>query len=224
VSGQSTKAQTGKAKTKTVKADGASTAATVATDTAINAPKTEQNTAVSGDEAKAKVDAEAKTKAEADALAKEQEEAKAKQQVEEQAKAEAEAKVDEQAKLSQSNLSQSKQDTSNEDDSSKGNAVVDGADSNAMHILGAFAVRAKSDAGFWRSGIQFHRLTETLVLVVEHESDAANGVYTKDHEPERVVCLTREKAKRVHSEPNLVVIDVDVESLIDPASIVSQKQ
>ncbi|OUS51462.1 hypothetical protein BM607_009400 [Shewanella sp. SACH] len=217
MSGQTTKAQVGKA--KTVKADGASTAATVATGTAINAPQTEQNAAVSGDEAKAKVDAEAKTKAEADALAKAEEEAKAKQQAEEQAKAEAEAKAkaEEQAKLNLAN-----QEGSNEGDVSKANDVTNGANGNALHILGAFTVRAKSDAGFWRSGVQFHRLTETLVLVVDGDHVGQNDISTLEHDAEQVVCLTREKAQRVHSEPNLVVEDVDLETLIDPASVIAE--
>lgn len=208
MSGQQTKAQ----KAKAVTANGV---APVATDTAINAPQTEQNAAVSGDEAKAKADAEAK--AEAQALAKAQEEAKAKLQAEEQAKAEAEAKAkaEEQAKLNSAN-----QEGSNEGHVSQGNDVANGANGNALHIIGAFTVRAKTDAGFWRSGIQFHRLDETLVLVVEHESDATHGVHSPEHEPERVVCLTREKAQRVHSEPHLVVVDVELEDLIDPASVI----
>lgn len=210
MSGQQTKAQ----KAKAVTANGV---APVATDTAINAPQAEQNAAVSSDEAKA--DAEAKAKAEADALAKEQEEAKAKQQAEEQAKAEAEvkAKADEQAKLKPTN-----QEGSNEGHVSQGNDVANGANGNALHILGAFTVRAKTDAGFWRSGVQFHRLTETLVLVVEHEIKDEIEFCTKAHEPERVVYLNREKAQRVHSEPNLVVADVELESLIDPASVIEQ--
>lgn len=210
MSGQQTKAQ----KAKAIAANGVQS---VATDTAINAPQAEQNAAVSSDEAKAKADAEAKAKAEADALAKEQEEAKAKQQAEEQAKTEAEAKAkaDEQAKLNQAN-----QEGSNEGHVSKGNDVANGANGNALHILGAFTVRAKTDAGFWRSGVQFHRLTETLVLVVDGDHVGQNDVSTLEHDAERVVCLTREKAQRVHSEPHLVVVDVELEGLIDPASVV----
>ncbi|MEO3738594.1 hypothetical protein [Shewanella baltica] len=210
MSGQQTKAQ----KAKAVAANGV---APVATDTAINAPQTEQNAAVSGDEAKAKADAEAKAKTEADALAKEQEEAKAKQQAEEQAKAEAEAKAkaEEQAKLNLAN-----QEGSNEGHVSQGNDVANGANGNALHILRAFTVRAKTDAGFWRSGVQFHRLTETLVLVVDGDHVGQNDVSTLEHDAERVVCLSREKAQRVHSEPHLVVVDVELEDLIDPASVI----
>ncbi|AVI67223.1 hypothetical protein CKQ84_15765 [Shewanella sp. WE21] len=212
MSGQQTKAQ----KAKAVTANGV---APVATDTAINAPQTEQNAAVSSDEAKAKFDADGKLKAELEAQTKAEADTKAKLQAEEQAKAKAEAKAkaDEQAKLNPTN-----QEGSNEGHVSQGNDVTNGANGNALHILRAFTVRAKTDAGFWRSGIQFHRLTETLVLVVEHEIKDEIEFCTKAHEPERVVYLTREKAQRVHSEPHLVVADVELESLIDPASVIEQ--
>ncbi|MBS0044509.1 hypothetical protein KFE26_19715 [Shewanella sp. M16] len=210
MSGQQTKAQ----KAKAVAANGVQS---VATDTAINAPQTEQNAAVSNDEAKAKFDADGKLKAELEAQAKAEADTKAKLQVEEQAKAEAEAKAKagEQAKLNQAN-----QEGSNEGHVSQGNDVTNGANGNALHILGAFTVRAKTDAGFWRSGVQFHRLSETLVLVVDGDHVGQNDVSTLEHDAERVVCLTREKAQRVHSEPNLVVVDVELEDLIDPASVI----
>ena len=123
---------------------------------------------------------------------------------------------------SMADLGVANQEGSNEGHVSQGNDVTNGANGNALHILGAFTVRAKTDAGFWRSGVQFHRLTETLVLVVEHEIKDEIEFCTKAHEPERVVYLTREKAQRVHSEPNLVVADVELESLIDPASVIEQ--
>lgn len=117
-------------------------------------------------------------------------------------------------------LGTANQDGSNEGHVSQGNDVTNGANGNALHILGAFTVRAKADAGFWRSGVQFHRLTETLVLVVDGDHVGQNDVSTLEHDAEQVVCLTREKAQRVHSEPNLVVADVELESLIDPASVI----
>lgn len=205
MSGQQTKAQ----KAKAVAANGV---APVATDTAINAPQTEQNAAVSSDEAKAKADAEAKAKAEADALAKEQEDAKAKQQAEEQAKAEAEAKAkaEEQAKLNPAN-----QEGLNANQVSQSDDVNDESSIDAVGILGAFTVRAKSDAGFWRSGVQFHRLKEKLVLVVERESNAITGLHAKNHEPECVVFLTAEKAMRIHDEPNLISEYVELDTVLD---------
>lgn len=98
---------------------------------------------------------------------------------------------------------------------------VDGAGHDAIAIVGAFTARSKADAGFWRSGVQFHRLKETLVLVVEQEPDATAAVSTPDHEAELVVYLTAEKAKRVHREPNLVIEDIDLEDLIDPTGVIN---
>ena len=118
---------------------------------------------------------------------------------------------------SMADLGVANQEGSNEGHVSQGN---DGANGNALHILGAFTVRAKTDAGFWRSGVQFHRLTETLVLVVDGDHVGQNDVSTLEHDAERVVCLSREKAQRVHSEPHLVVVDVELEDLIDPASVI----
>ncbi|WP_240222863.1 hypothetical protein [Rheinheimera hassiensis] len=95
------------------------------------------------------------------------------------------------------------------------------AEQDAIYILGAFTARSKADAGFWRSGVQFHRLKETLVLVVEQEPDATAAVSAPDHEAELVVYLTAEKAERVHREPNLVIEDIDLEDLIDPAGVIN---
>lgn len=86
---------------------------------------------------------------------------------------------------------------------------------DAVGILGGFRVRAKSDAGFWRSGVQFLRLQEKLVLVVDKEPHASARVHAKDHEPEFVVFLTAEKAKRVHSEPNLIIEEVELSDVLD---------
>lgn len=129
------------------------------------------------------------------------------------AEAEAKAKADEQAKLNPTNL-----EGSNENSLSKTDLNV--TVSNALAIVGAFTVRAKADTGFWRSGVQFHRLTETLVLVVDGDHVSTDDVSTLEHDAEQVVCLSREKAERVHREPNLVVQDVDLETLIDPASVI----
>ncbi|AGG58127.1 hypothetical protein VPCG_00016 [Vibrio phage martha 12B12] len=100
-------------------------------------------------------------------------------------------------------------------DSKKDDVVHPGDGVDAIGILGAFKVCAKSDAGFWRSGVQFHRLQEKLVLVVEQEPDASARVHAKDHEPECVVFLSPEKAKRVHDEPNLTVEVVELEDVLD---------
>lgn len=101
----------------------------------------------------------------------------------------------------------------------KGDGVGSGDGSGdgvgAVCILGAFKVCAKSDAGFWRSGVQFHRLQEKLVLVVDKEPDASDRVSAPNYEPEYVVFLSPEKAKRVHDEPNLTVEVVEPEDVLD---------
>jgi len=194
-----------------------STTATVAQDPLLQTQKTESQTVVNSDADKATADAEAKAKLEADTLAKEQAEQAAKQAAEQQAKdeAEAKAKADEQDKLNPTN-----QDGSNEKPLSKNPSYLNVAGGNDLAIVGAFTVRAKADAGFWRSGVQFHRLTETLVLVVDGDHVSTDDVSTLEPDAKHVVCLTREKAERVHREPNLVVEDVDLETLIDPASVI----
>ncbi|WP_397608962.1 hypothetical protein [Shewanella algae] len=165
------------------------------------------------DEALAEI--EAKAKAEAEAQAKADEEAKAKAEAEAQAKADEEAK----AKAKAEAEAQAKQNGSKDEsvDLSQGNAGAAKPGTDACTLLGAFEVRAKSDAGFWRSGVQFHRLKKTLVLMVEHEADAAAGVHAQGYESEQVVLLTKEKAQRVYREPNLIVEPVELEDLVDQA-------
>jgi hypothetical protein len=84
-----------------------------------------------------------------------------------------------------------------------------------ISVLGTFKVRAKSADGFWRSGVQFHRIQEKLVFVVGEEPDAASRIHAKGYEPEHVVYLAVEKAKRVHSEPNLAIEEVELADVID---------
>lgn len=87
---------------------------------------------------------------------------------------------------------------------------------DVLGILGAFKVRAKSDQGFWRSGVKFRRLQETVVLVVDEEpKDQPEILATEDIDPEFVVFMSAEKAQRVHREPNLVIEDVELEDVID---------
>lgn len=180
------------AKTQTRKRQTAKAAgnAAVAQDPLLQTAQT-QSQAVSGDAVNTTFDADGQLKAQLDA----------------------QAKADEQAKLNPTNL-----EGSNEDSLSKTDLNVTGI--NALAIVGAFTVRAKADAGFWRSGVQFHRLTETLVLVVDGDHVSTDDVSTLEHDAEQVVCLSREKAERVHREPNLVVEDIDLETLIDPASVI----
>jgi len=190
VSEQQAKTQTRSRKAAKSTGQGESTTATVAQDPLLQTAQT-QSQAVSGDAVNTTFDADGQLKAQL----------------------EAQAKAEEQAKLNPT-----QQEGSNENSLSKTDLNVAGG--NALAIVGAFTVRAKADAGFWRSGVQFHRLTETLVLVVDGDHVSTDDVSALEHDAERVVCLTREKAERVHREPNLVVEDVDLETLIDPASVI----
>lgn len=113
-----------------------------------------------------------------------------------------------------------KQGDSNE--KAKSQTSADGADDTAgggvdsLGILGAFKVRAKSDQGFWRSGVQFLRKKETVVLVVDEEpKDQPAVLAQKGIEPELVLFMSKEKAMRVHREPNLVVENVELSDVLE---------
>ncbi|MGO2235534.1 MAG: hypothetical protein ACTH5B_15805 [Marinomonas sp.] len=80
-------------------------------------------------------------------------------------------------------------------------------------IKGAFVVTAKTDVGFWRSGIKFKRLEKTLVLVLDEDEGGIDDLEIVGYESSQVVCLSVEKAKRVHSEKNLVVTEIDLDEL-----------
>ncbi|EOW9271484.1 TPA: hypothetical protein AB5C86_001947 [Vibrio cholerae] len=85
-----------------------------------------------------------------------------------------------------------------------------------LDIRGAFKVRAKSDQGFWRAGIQFLRTKETVLLVVDQvPEDQPKTVAQEDGEPELILFVTPQAAKRIHGEPNLVVEVVEVSDVID---------
>lgn len=85
-----------------------------------------------------------------------------------------------------------------------------------LDIRGTFKVRAKSDQGFWRAGIQFLRTKETVLLVVDQvPEDQPKTVAQEDGEPELVLFVTPQAAKRIHGEPNLVVEVVEVSDVID---------
>ncbi|ELH0879097.1 hypothetical protein Q9883_003265 [Vibrio cholerae] len=85
-----------------------------------------------------------------------------------------------------------------------------------LDIRGAFKVRAKSDQGFWRAGIQFLRTKETILCVVDQvPEDQPKTVAQEDGEPELILFVTPQAAKRIHGEPNLVVEVVEVSDVID---------
>ncbi|GHX82181.1 hypothetical protein [Vibrio cholerae] len=110
-----------------------------------------------------------------------------------------------------------KQDEEAKDESPMGAAVRLSVHAvRELDIRGAFKVRAKSDQGFWRAGIQFLRTKETVLLVVDQvPEDQPKTVAQEDGEPELVLFVTPQAAKRIHGEPNLVVEVVEVSDVID---------
>ncbi|EKL9959472.1 hypothetical protein PTB57_001523 [Vibrio parahaemolyticus] len=89
-------------------------------------------------------------------------------------------------------------------------------DSDVLGILGALKVRSKSNQGFWRSGVQFQRQKETILLVVDEEpKDQPEIVAQEDIESELILFMSKEKAERVHREPNLDVETVELSDVID---------
>ncbi|PSU49480.1 hypothetical protein C9J12_08305 [Photobacterium frigidiphilum] len=86
----------------------------------------------------------------------------------------------------------------------------------ALEVLGAFEVCSKSDAGFWRSGVKFHRLQKTLVVVVDEMPQGGyQALDVKGHEPDTIVLMSAELAKHVHNEPHLIVEPVDIDELME---------
>lgn len=110
-----------------------------------------------------------------------------------------------------------KQDEEAKDESPMGAAVQLSVHAGRdLDIRGAFKVRAKSDQGFWRAGIQFLRTKETVLLVVDQvPEDQPKTVAQEDGEPELILFVTPQAAKRIHGEPNLVVEVVEVSDVID---------
>ncbi|NAX01442.1 hypothetical protein CAG61_06145 [Vibrio sp. V34_P3A8T189] len=109
-----------------------------------------------------------------------------------------------------------------QDEEAKDDSQIDTAERISGHsgrdhdIRGAFKVRAKSDQGFWRAGIQFLRTKETAMLVVDEvPEDQPKTVAQEDGEPELILFVTPQAAKRIHGEPNLIVEVVEVSDVID---------
>lgn len=109
------------------------------------------------------------------------------------------------------------QDEETKDESPMDTAVqLSGRGQRELDIRGAFKVRAKSDQGFWRAGIQFLRTKETALLVVDEvPEDQPKTVAQEDGEPELILFVTPQAAKRIHGEPNLIVEVVEVSDVID---------
>lgn len=97
--------------------------------------------------------------------------------------------------------------------------VINGASNSARsatlgeRFKGAFVVTAKTDTGFWRSGVRFKRLEKTLVLVLGEDESGIDDVEIVGYESAQVVCLSAEKAKRIYNEKNLVVTEIDLDEL-----------
>lgn len=115
----------------------------------------------------------------------------------------------------------SKQDKKGSDedgqvDSTQATDGDSGDDALVLGVLGAFTVRAKSDRGFWRCGVQFLRAKETVVLVVDQEPESQPEIVAQEGvEPELILFMPKEKAERIHREPNLIVTDVELSDVID---------
>ncbi|MDF5005671.1 hypothetical protein P3596_02225 [Vibrio parahaemolyticus] len=184
-------------KTSSAKSTANTGAKAVGASTATEPAQAEQDALKAAEEAKAKQEAEAKAKAEADEKAKQ---------------VSSDSKIEDAAKTPEGNG-----DGKGKDETSKDSAGDDAvADVDSLGILGAFKVRAKSDQGFWRSGVQFLRKKETIVLVVDEEPKDQPAVVAQEGiESELILFMSKEKAERVHREPNLVVEDVDVSDVIE---------
>ncbi|HDZ3756900.1 TPA: hypothetical protein RSW69_003551 [Vibrio cholerae] len=138
-----------------------------------------------------------------------------------QAMPEPQASADEQKSEQNAQMTGSQTEV-NQDEEAKDDSQIDTAERISGHsgrdhdIRGAFKVRAKSDQGFWRAGIQFLRTKETVLLVVDQvPEDQPKTVTQEDGEPELVLFVTPQAAKRIHGEPNLVVEVVEVSDVID---------
>lgn len=194
--------------------------ATATTDQAADADSTKQPSTGDGQQPVAEPQTDEQAQAEQEALAKADAEAKAKEETEAQAKADAEAKAKEEAeaKAKAEDEALAKQQKEQSDVSKQAKDDEPLLDTNGVPagVLGALKVRSIADAGFWRCGVKFHRNKETLVLVVDGESQGQPAaVDAKDFPPEFVVFMSAEKAKRVHDEPRLVVETVELEDVID---------
>ncbi|MEK2041123.1 hypothetical protein WOB69_00885 [Vibrio parahaemolyticus] len=182
-------------KTSATKSTANTGAKTVGADTTTKPTQAQQDALI--EEEKAKQEAEAKAKAEADEQAKQ---------------VSSDSKTEDAAKTPEGNGNETLQTKTPTDGAGDGD--IAGIDS--LGILGAFKVRAKSDQGFWRSGVQFLRKKETIVLVVDEEPKDQPAVVAQEGiESELILFMSKEKAERVHREPNLVVEDVDVSDVIE---------
>lgn len=110
-------------------------------------------------------------------------------------------------------------DDGSQNSASSSDIVINGATNSASsaslgeRLKGAFVAAAKTDAGFWRSGVKFKRLEKTLVLVLDEGESGIDDVEILGYESAQVVCLSSEKAKRIYNEKNLVVTEIDLDEL-----------
>ncbi|PAR52825.1 MULTISPECIES: hypothetical protein [Vibrio] len=178
----------------------------------------QQTVAASDSQSQAKAEQDEKLNKEAEAQAKLKAEAEESAKVQEDVATDVEAEHKAEADAEDSESNQEDEDDEEAKDESPMGAAVQlsvhaGRD---LDIRGAFKVRAKSDQGFWRASIQFLRTKETVLLVVDQvPEDQPKTVAQEDGEPELVLFVTPQAAKRIHGEPNLVVEVVEVSDVID---------
>ncbi|HHY0562906.1 TPA: hypothetical protein ACVU5S_000229 [Vibrio parahaemolyticus] len=182
-------------KTSSAKSTAKTDSKTVGASTAPEPTQTKQDALTEED--KAKQEAEAKAKAEANEKAKQ---------------VSSESKADNAAKTPEGNGNEKGEAQTSTDGA--GDDAVAGVDS--LGILGALKVRSKSNQGFWRSGVQFQRQKETILLVVDEEpKDQPEVIAQEGIESELILFMSKEKAERVHREPNLDVETVELSDVID---------
>lgn len=209
-------------KTSSAKSTAKTDSKTVGASTAPEPTQTKQDALTEED--KAKQEAEAKAKAEANEKAK---------QVSSDSKTENAAKktdsgsekpivVENDKPELNVEMAESETTKGNDNETLQTKTSTDGAGDDAvagvdsLGILGALKVRSKSNQGFWRSGVQFQRQKETILLVVDEEpKDQPEIVAQEDIESELILFMSKEKAERVHREPNLDVETVELSDVID---------
>ncbi len=77
------------------------------------------------------------------------------------------------------------------------------------NVLGAFIASAKSEQGFWRAGVKFARNKKTLLVVCEFDGEPIEA-NVDDIKHDEVIYIGKDKAARIHREPNLVIEDVEL--------------
>ncbi len=228
-----TASKTSTRKPRTPKPTTGSDKETVAASDSQSQAKAEQD-----EKLKQEAEAQAQAQAEAEGTAKVQEDVAANVEADMKAEANAEAeatedkpdesdsskqeepvesdKPEQPAKTADSDQPEKGSDDDVQLDSTKTAGDMDGTAGAVLGITGALKVRSKSAQGFWRSGVKFLRTKDTYLLVVDEMPTNQPATVAQDGiEPELVLFMSKEKAQRVHREPNLVVEVVELSEVID---------